>query len=137
VFAVHVDAALHTAESEGTALPDGESTFSGEPSSQRAADSTGHAEFKALLDKYARGEISSQSIMLRRGLDEQIRTCAGLAALVALDRIDEFQEQVKRALATGVTPGEIMDVLLELADLGVNPRTRALDIVRRAMDEPA
>lgn len=75
--------------------------------------------------------------MARRGLDARTRTYAGLAALVVLDRIDEFEEQVEHALVDGITPGEIMDVLLELADLGVNTPTRALDMVRRAMDEPA
>jgi 4-carboxymuconolactone decarboxylase len=75
---------------------------------ERTTDLT--REFQDLLTRYAWGEIWA-----RPGLDRKTRSCITLAALVAMNRMDELALHVRAALRNGLEPDEIKEVLLHTA----------------------
>ena len=67
-------------------------------------------EFQDLLTRYAWGEIWT-----RPGLPRRTRSLLTIGIMVALNRGDELRLHLRAALATGVTPDQIKEVLLQAA----------------------
>jgi 3-oxoadipate enol-lactonase/4-carboxymuconolactone decarboxylase len=89
------------------------------------------ADFQDLITRYAWGEIWA-----RPGLDRRTRSCITLATLVALGREEELAMHVRAALRVGLTPDEIMEVLLHSAIYcGVPAANGAFAVAQRVLDE--
>ena len=89
--------------------------------------------FQDLITRYAWGEIWS-----RPGLSWPERSLVTLAVLVALQHEQELAMHVKAALRNGLTPGQIQEVLLQVAVYaGVPTANRAFPIAQRALAEAA
>ena len=89
--------------------------------------------FQDLITRYAWGEIWS-----RPGLSRPERSLVTLAVLVALQHEQELAMHVKAALRNGLTPGQIQEVLLQVAVYaGVPVANRAFPIAQRALAEAA
>ena len=63
-------------------------------------------------------------------LEPRMKSLVALTALVTLDRIEEFEEQVLRDLDGGLAASDVLEALLELADLGIRVSPRAYELVR-------
>jgi 4-carboxymuconolactone decarboxylase len=89
--------------------------------------------FQDLITRYAWGEIWS-----RPGLSRPERSLVTLAVLAALQHEQELAMHVKAALRNGLTPGQIQEVLLQVAVYaGVPVANRAFPIAQRALAEAA
>jgi 4-carboxymuconolactone decarboxylase len=89
--------------------------------------------FQDLITRYAWGEIWS-----RPGLSRAERSIVTLAVLAALRHEDELAMHVKAALRNGLTPGQIQEVLLQVAVYaGVPAGNRAFAVAQRALTEAA
>jgi len=69
-----------------------------------------NTEFKALITRYAWGEIWT-----RPGLPRHTRSLLTIGLMVALNRSDEFKLHIRAAFNNGVTKDEIREVLLQCA----------------------
>jgi 4-carboxymuconolactone decarboxylase len=91
------------------------------------------APFQEFITRYAWGEIWS-----RPGLSRAERSLITLAMLAALGREHELAMHVKAAVRNGLTPGQIREVLLQVAIYaGVPAANRAFPIAQRALAEGA
>jgi len=89
--------------------------------------------FQDFITRYAWGDIWS-----RPGLSRAERSIVTLAVLVALQHEQELAMHVKAALRNGLTPGQIQEVLLQVAVYaGVPTANRAFPIAQRALAEAA
>lgn len=89
------------------------------------------AAFQDLITRYAWGDIWS-----RPGLDRRARSVAVLSSLIALGHHDEFAMHVRAALRNGLTPDEIVEVILQSAIYaGVPAANTAFAIARPLLDE--
>ena len=89
------------------------------------------ADFQDFITRYAWGEIWA-----RPGLDRRTRSCITLAALVALDRVDELELHIRAARRNGLAPEEIGEVLLQCAVYcGVPAANSAFAVFQRVLDE--
>jgi 4-carboxymuconolactone decarboxylase len=68
------------------------------------------ADFQDYITRCAWGEVWS-----RPGLDRQTRSAITLAMLATLGHEDELAMHVRAALAIGLTPAQIKEVLLQVA----------------------
>ena len=91
------------------------------------------ADFQELITRYAWGEIWT-----RPGLDRRTRSCITLAALVALNRLEELELHVRAARRNGLTRDEIKEVLLHTAVYcGVPAANAAFAAAERALADDA
>jgi 4-carboxymuconolactone decarboxylase len=89
------------------------------------------APFQDLITRYAWGDIWS-----RPGLSRAERSLVVLTVLAALQHEGELAMHVKAALGNGLTPGQIQEVLLQVAIYaGVPTANRAFAVAQRALDE--
>jgi 4-carboxymuconolactone decarboxylase len=89
------------------------------------------ADFQDFITRYAWGEIWS-----RPGLDRRTRRCITLTALVAVGRMDELRLHIEAALADGIAPEEVKEVLLQCAVYcGVPAANSAFAVFQRVLDE--
>jgi 4-carboxymuconolactone decarboxylase len=89
--------------------------------------------FQDFITRYAWGEIWS-----RPGLSRPERSLVTLAVLAALQHEHELAMHVKGALRNGLTPGQIQEVLLQVAVYaGVPAANRAFPIAQRVLAEAA
>ena len=87
------------------------------------------SDFQDFITRYAWGEIWS-----RPGLDRRARSCATLAALVALGRFDELAMHIRAARRNGLSTDEIKEVLLQTAVYcGVPAANSAFAVFRRTI----
>jgi 4-carboxymuconolactone decarboxylase len=87
--------------------------------------------FQDFITRYAWGDIWS-----RPGLSRAERSLITVAMLAALGRDHELAMHVKAALRNGLTPGQIREVLLQVAVYaGVPAANRAFAIAQRALDD--
>jgi 4-carboxymuconolactone decarboxylase len=87
--------------------------------------------FQDFITRYAWGEIWS-----RPGLSRAERSIVTLTVLAALQHEAELAMHVKAALRNGLTPGQIQEVLLQVAlYAGVPAGNRAFAVARRALAE--
>lgn len=87
------------------------------------------APFQDLITRYAWGEIWS-----RPGLSRAERSMITLTALAALRQEEELALHVRAALRNGLTPGQIQEVLLQVAVYaGVPAANRAFAIAQRVL----
>jgi 4-carboxymuconolactone decarboxylase len=90
------------------------------------------ADFQDFITRYVWGEIWS-----RPGLDRKTRKLLAITALVALGREEELELHMRAALADGVTPDELKEVLLQSAIYcGVPAANGAFKIAQRLLAEP-
>ncbi len=90
------------------------------------------APFQDLITRYAWGEVWS-----RPGLTRAERSMITLTALAALRQEEELAMHVRAALRNGLSPGQISEVLLQVAIYaGVPAANRAFAIAQRVLDEP-
>ena len=84
------------------------------------------AEFQDLLTRYAWGEIWS-----RPGLSRAERSMITLTALAVLRQEEELALHVRAALRNGLSPGQIQEVLLQVAVYaGVPAANRAFAVAQ-------
>jgi 4-carboxymuconolactone decarboxylase len=89
--------------------------------------------FQDLITRYAWGEIWA-----RPGLSRAERSIVTLTVLAALQHESELAMHVKAALRNGLTPGQIQEVLLQVAlYAGVPVGNRAFAVAQRALSEAA
>ena len=89
------------------------------------------ADFQDLITRYAWGEIWS-----RPGLDRRTRSCITLAALIALNRLEELPIHIRGALRNGLDADEIKEVLLHAAVYcGFPAANSAFAITQRVLGE--
>src|ERR1700690_4218620 len=87
------------------------------------------APFQDWITRYAWGEIWS-----RPGLSRPERSLVTLAVLAALQHEQELTMHVKAALRNGLTPGQIQEVLLQVAVYaGVPAGNRAFAVAQRVL----
>ena len=98
------------------------------------ARTTGFTEpFQDLITRYAWGDIWS-----RPGLPGPQRSLVTLTVLATLQHEGELAMHVKAALRNGLTPGQIQEVLLQVAIYaGVPTGNRAFAVAQRVLDEAA
>jgi alkylhydroperoxidase/carboxymuconolactone decarboxylase family protein YurZ len=82
------------------------------------------------LAQYTQGHLSRADIAERDVLPLPTRRLIGLTALLAMGQIEEFEKQARLACNDDVAPQQIMEMLLELADIGVRTPERVLDSLR-------
>jgi 3-oxoadipate enol-lactonase/4-carboxymuconolactone decarboxylase len=88
------------------------------------------ADFQDLITRYAWGEIWS-----RPGLDRRSRSIAVLSSMIALGHEEEFEMHVRAALRNGLTPDEIVEVILQSAIYaGVPAANTAFRLARPILD---
>ncbi|GAA1696426.1 4-carboxymuconolactone decarboxylase [Microcella alkalica] len=89
------------------------------------------ADFQDLITRYAWGEIWT-----RPGLDRRSRSIAVLSSLIALGHEEEFEMHVHAALRNGLTPDEIVEVILQSAIYaGVPAANTAFRLARPILDD--
>lgn len=89
------------------------------------------APFQEFITEYAWGTVWSRDVIDRRS-----RSMITLAALTALGQEHEIEMHVRAALANGLTPQEIGEVLLHTAlYAGLPAANRAFAIAQRIIDE--
>lgn len=89
------------------------------------------APFQDLITRYAWGEIWS-----RPGLTRAERSMITLTALAVLRQEEELAMHVRAALRNGLSPGQLSEVLLQVAIYaGVPAANRAFAIAQRVLDE--
>ena len=89
------------------------------------------APFQDLITRYAWGEIWS-----RPGLTRAERSMITLTALAVLRQEEELAMHVRAALTNGLSPGQISEVLLQVAIYaGVPAANRAFAIAQRVLDD--
>ncbi|HEY0716646.1 MAG TPA: 4-carboxymuconolactone decarboxylase [Streptosporangiaceae bacterium] len=89
------------------------------------------APFQDLITRYAWGEVWA-----RPGLSRAERSLVTLTVLAALQHEGELAMHVKAALRNGLSPGQIQEVLLQVAIYaGVPTANRAFAIAQRALSE--
>jgi 4-carboxymuconolactone decarboxylase len=89
--------------------------------------------FQDFITRYAWGDIWS-----RPGLSRAERSLVTLAVLAAMQHENELAMHVKAALRNGLTPGQIREVLLQVAVYaGVPAANRAFPVAQRALTEAA
>jgi 4-carboxymuconolactone decarboxylase len=87
--------------------------------------------FQDFITRYAWGDIWS-----RPGLSRAERSIVTLTVLAALQHEHELAMHVKAALRNGLTPGQIQEVLLQVAVYaGVPVANRAFPVAQRALAE--
>jgi 4-carboxymuconolactone decarboxylase len=87
------------------------------------------ADFQEFITEYAWG-----AVWARPGLDRRVRSCITLAMLAAGRHDEEFVMHVRAALRGGVTPGEIKEVLMQVAIYaGVPAANRAFGLAQQAI----
>ena len=87
--------------------------------------------FQDFITRYAWGEIWS-----RPGLSRRERSLVTLAVLAAMPHENELAMHVKAALRNGLEPGQIQEVLLQVAVYaGVPVANRAFPVAQRALAE--
>jgi 4-carboxymuconolactone decarboxylase len=87
--------------------------------------------FQDFITRYAWGEIWA-----RPGLSRAERSIVTLTVLAALQHEGELAMHVKAALRNGLTPGQIQEVLLQVAlYAGVPVGNRAFAVAQRALSE--
>ena len=92
-----------------------------------------NAEFQDLLTRYAWGEIWT-----RPGLEEETRRLIVLAITAALGRWEEFELHGRAALAAGVSPDRIKELLLQTGVYaGVPSANTAFRHMSRIIDDTA
>ncbi|MBL8589642.1 MAG: carboxymuconolactone decarboxylase family protein [Methylobacteriaceae bacterium] len=82
-----------------------------------ASKSAFNADFQDYITRTAWGDV-----WLRPGLDRRTRSVVVLSAAVALGAWEEFRIHVRGAIANGLTPEEIAEVLTQLAVYAGVPR---------------
>ncbi len=88
-------------------------------------------DFQDLITRYAWGDVWS-----RPGLSRHTRSCITLAMMAALHHDDELAMHIRGALRNGVSPDEIVEVLLQVAVYaGVPAANRAFGIAQRVLRE--
>ena len=91
------------------------------------------APFQDLITRYAWGEIWS-----RPGLTRAERSIITLTALAVLGQEQELAMHVRAALRNGLTPGQVQEVLLQVAVYaGVPASNRAFAIAQQVLAEAA
>jgi 4-carboxymuconolactone decarboxylase len=96
-----------------------------------AATTAFTSPFQDLITRYAWGDIWS-----RPGLSRAERSIVTLTVLAALQHEGELAMHVKAALRNGLTPGQIQEVLLQVAIYaGVPVGNRAFAVAQRALEE--
>ena len=89
------------------------------------------APFQDLITRYAWGDVWS-----RPGLSRAERSMITLTALAALRQDEELAMHVRAALRNGLTPGQIQEVLLQVAIYaGVPAANRAFAVASQVLDE--
>lgn len=88
------------------------------------------ADFQDLITRYAWGDIWS-----RPGLDRRSRSVAVLSSLIAHGHHEELAMHVRAALRNGLTPDEIVEVILQSAIYsGVPVANTAFRIAREVIE---
>ena len=97
-----------------------------------AATTTSFTEpFQDFITRYAWGDIWS-----RPGLSRAERSMITLAMLAALQHENELAMHVRAALRNGLSPGQIQEVLLQVAVYaGVPAANRAFAVAQRVLSE--
>ncbi|GAA4976031.1 carboxymuconolactone decarboxylase family protein [Pseudonocardia tropica] len=91
------------------------------------------ADFQKLITRYAWNEIWT-----RPGLERRMRSAVTLTALVAHGHWEEFELHVRAARRNGLTPDEIVEIILQTAIYcGVPAANSAFRIAQRVLAEPA
>ena len=89
------------------------------------------APLQQLITEYCWGEIWG-----RPGLDRRTRSIVNLAMISALGKPAELALHVRGAIANGLTPDEIMEVLLQVTIYcGVPAGLEATKVARKALGE--
>jgi 4-carboxymuconolactone decarboxylase len=89
------------------------------------------ADFQSFITRYAWGDIWS-----RPGLSRAERSIITLTALATLRQEEELAMHLRAALRNGLTPGQIKEVLLQVAVYaGVPAANRAFAVAARVMAE--
>jgi 4-carboxymuconolactone decarboxylase len=87
--------------------------------------------FQDFITRYAWGDVWS-----RPGLSRAERSMITLAMLAALQHENELAMHVRAALRNGLTPGQIQEVLLQVAVYaGVPAANRAFAVAQRVLSE--
>ncbi len=90
------------------------------------------ADFQDFITRYAWGEIWS-----RPGLSRAERSIVTLATLATLRQDEELALHLRGALRNGLSPGQIAEVLLQVAVYaGVPAANRAFAVAARVLAEP-
>lgn len=85
-------------------------------------------------ERFLTGDVSAAELTAaRRSHGSRVSRFAALTALVVLDRMDEFEDELDEALESGIAADEALDILLELADHGIPVPDRAFRLVRSRM----
>jgi len=125
----HLDPAGETAHERGAAV---RRAVLGSDHVDRAMAATTplSAPFQDFITRYAWGEVWS-----RPGLDRRSRSMLTLALLTALGHTNELALHVRAALANGLSPAEVAEVLLHTAVYAGVPATNsALAIAQQVLD---
>ena len=97
-----------------------------------AVDAT-TAEFQQLITKYAWG-----TIWTRPGLDRRMRSAITITALVAHGHWHELELHLRAGLRNGLTPAEIVEILMQTAIYcGVPAANSAFRVARTVLAGPA
>jgi len=92
-----------------------------------------HTETAAsVLDRYASGILSASDIEARGLLPDKMRPLIAITALLAENRIADLGQELRQALAHGVTPSELLDTLRVASQSGVQVPVRAIEELRDA-----
>jgi 3-oxoadipate enol-lactonase/4-carboxymuconolactone decarboxylase len=95
-----------------------------------AATSDIDRDFQRFITVYAWGDVWS-----RPGLDRRSRSIVTLTALVAGRHVDELEFHLRAALRHGLTPAEIVEILLQTAVYcGVPAANTAFAVAKRVLD---
>ncbi len=98
---------------------------------ERIDETTG--DFQRLITRYAWNEIWT-----RPGLDRRMRSAVTLTALVAHGHWEELELHLRGALRNGLSPDEIVEILMQTAIYcGVPAANSAFRIARRVLAEDA
>jgi alkylhydroperoxidase/carboxymuconolactone decarboxylase family protein YurZ len=80
------------------------------------------------LRRLAEARLSVQAVSGRATLEPRMKSLIALAVLAAQNRPDEFADELASALEAGVSPVEILEILPEMADLGIHVPSRIVHI---------
>jgi hypothetical protein len=94
-----------------------------------------NSDHDELLRRFEAGDASGGEISGRHLLSPEVTGLVALTSLIALDRLEDFEEHARVEVKAGLAPDAVLDMLLELVDLGVRVPDRAFRFVRTLMKD--